>query len=47
MVEDRLRRHFDYYLSQTEVFIHSVLAVAGCHGSSNNRDCGPNPMDRP
>jgi hypothetical protein len=47
MVEDRLRRHFDYYLSQTEVFIYSVLAVAGCHRSGNNRDCGPNPMDRP
>jgi hypothetical protein len=27
MVEDRLRRHFDYYLGQTEVVIYSVLAV--------------------
>jgi len=27
MVEDRLRRHFDYYLGKTEVVIYSVLAV--------------------
>jgi hypothetical protein len=47
MVEDRLRHHFDYYLSHTEVFIYSVLAIAGYHGSGDNRDCGPNPMDRP
>jgi len=27
MVEDRLRRHFDYYLGKTEIVIYSVLAV--------------------
>jgi cytochrome b subunit of formate dehydrogenase len=27
MVEDRLGRHFDYYLGKTEVVIYSVLAV--------------------
>ena len=27
MVEDRLRRHFDYYLGKTEVVIYSILAV--------------------
>ncbi|HZW80205.1 MAG TPA: phosphate-starvation-inducible PsiE family protein [Candidatus Deferrimicrobiaceae bacterium] len=27
MVDDRLRRHFDYYLGKTEVVIYSVLAV--------------------
>jgi uncharacterized membrane protein (DUF373 family) len=27
MVEDRLRRHFDYYLGKTEILIYSVLAV--------------------
>src|SRR6202035_2114389 len=27
MVEDRLRRHFDYYLGKTEIVIYSVLAL--------------------
>ena len=27
MVEDRLRRHFDYYLGKTEIVIYSVLAA--------------------
>ncbi len=27
MVEDRLRRHFDYCLGKTEIVIYSVLAV--------------------
>jgi uncharacterized membrane protein (DUF373 family) len=27
MVEDRLRRHFDYYLGKTEIVIYSVLAT--------------------
>src|SRR3979490_1490450 len=27
MVEDKLRRHFDYYLGKTEIVIYSVLAV--------------------
>src|SRR5580693_3129183 len=27
MVEDRIRRHFDYYLGKTEVLIYSILAV--------------------
>jgi hypothetical protein len=27
MVEDRIRRHFDYYLGKIEVVIYSVLAV--------------------
>src|SRR6195256_9317 len=27
MVEDRLRRHFDYCLGKTEILIYSVLAV--------------------
>jgi hypothetical protein len=27
MAEDRLRRHFDYYLGKTEVAIYSALAV--------------------
>ena len=27
MVEDRLRRHFDYYLGKAEIVIYSVLAV--------------------
>jgi uncharacterized membrane protein (DUF373 family) len=27
MVEDRIRRHFDYYLGKIEVAIYSVLAV--------------------
>jgi hypothetical protein len=27
MVEDKLRRHFDYYLGKTEVLIYSILAV--------------------
>ena len=27
MVEDRLRRRFDYYLGKTEIVIYSVLAV--------------------
>jgi len=27
MVEDKLRRHFDYYLGKTEIGIYSVLAV--------------------
>jgi hypothetical protein len=27
MVEDRLRRHFDYYLGKTEVMVYSVLAL--------------------
>jgi len=27
MVEDRLRRQFDYYLGKTEIVIYSVLAV--------------------
>jgi uncharacterized membrane protein (DUF373 family) len=27
MVEDKLRRHFDYYLGKTEIVIYSILAV--------------------
>ncbi len=27
MAEDKLRRHFDYYLSKTEIVIYTVLAV--------------------
>ena len=27
MVDDRLRRRFDYYLGKTEIVIYSVLAV--------------------
>jgi hypothetical protein len=27
VVEDKLRRHFDYYLGKTEIVIYSVLAV--------------------
>ena len=27
MVEDRLRRRFDYYLGKTEIVIYSVLAL--------------------
>ena len=27
MAEDRLRRHFDYYLAKTEIVIYTILAV--------------------
>lgn len=27
MAEDRLRRHFDYYLGKTEILIYTILAV--------------------
>ena len=44
MVEDRLRRHFDYYLGKTEIVIYSVLAVllAVTAFCDHYRNRGPN-----
>jgi hypothetical protein len=46
MVEDRLRRHFDYYLGKTEVVIYSVLALLPAV-TALDRNGWRNTVDRP
>jgi len=47
MVEDRLRRHFDYYLGKTEIVIYCVLAgLLAVTAFVTIATGGPNTVDR-